>query len=112
MKLKIMIGGGKKQMIELNINEVGRIMDELIYKNDIKLLISIPENSREINIQSNFFDTPATNLYIHLNALGKTFKDLLNTGMIDESKKEAFLDGMLQLVRNDILKTWETQDEP
>ncbi len=99
-------------MKKLNINEVGRIMDELIYKNDIKLLISIPENSRELNIQSNFFDTPSTNLYILLNALGKTFKDLLNTGMIDESKKEAFLDGMLQLVRKDILKTWETQDEP
>lgn len=99
-------------MKELNINEFGRIMDELIYNNDIKLLISIPENSRDINIQSNFLDTPTTNLYILLNALEKTFKDLLNTDMIDESEKEAFLDGMLQLVRNDILKTWETQDEP
>lgn len=99
-------------MKELNTNELSRIMDDLTYKNDIKLLISIPENSRELNIQSNFFDTPATNLYILLNALEKTFKDLLNTGMIDESKKEAFLDGMLQLVKNDILKTWETQDEP
>lgn len=99
-------------MKKLNIDEIGQIMDDLIYNNDIKLLISIPENSRDINIQSNFFDTPATNLYILLNALGKTFKDLLNTDMIDESKKEAFLDGMLQLVRKDILKTWETQDEP
>ena len=99
-------------MKELNINEFGRIMDDLIYKNDIKLLISIPENSRDINIQSNFLSTSPTDLYILLNALEKTFKDLLNTGLIDESKKEAFLDGMLQLVKNDILKTWETQDEP
>ncbi len=98
-------------MKELNINEFGQIMDGLIYNNNIKLSISIPENSRDINIQSNFLDTPTTNLYILLNALEKTFKDLLNTGLIDESKKEALLDGLLLLVRNDILKTLEAQDE-
>ena len=98
-------------MKELNINEFARIMDDLILNNNIKLLISIPENSRDINIQSNFLDTPPTNLYILLNAFEKTFKDLLNTGLIDESKKEEFLDGLLLLVRNDILKTWEAQDE-
>ena len=75
-------------MKELNINEFGQIIDVLIYKNDIKLLISIPENSKDINIQSNFLDTPPTNLYILLNALEKTFKDLLNTGLIDESKRK------------------------
>lgn len=99
-------------MKDLNINEFGRIMDDLIYYNNIKLLISIPENSRDINIQSNFLGTPPTNLYILLNALEKTFKDLLTTGFIDESKKKALLDELLLLVKNDILKTWEAQDEP
>lgn len=93
----------------MNIDEFGEFIDKFLKKNEIKMLITFPEKSREADIQVNVPPSPVFHFYIMLHAMKKIFEDMLKLEVLDENKKEPMLDAMLDLLKKGILED-ENQD--
>lgn len=91
---------------ELNIDEFYKfykIIDKRIREDDVKILIELPEGSMVPVIKS-VYGIPAIDLYIMLHALKKVMTDLIEQGLLDPDKKGDFLDGMLEMIKCEILE--------
>lgn len=89
---------------ELNIDEFNKMIDKQIREDDVKLLIELPEGSMEPIIKS-IYGIPLIDLYIMIHALKKVITDLFNQSeLLDPAKKSDFLDGILDMVKAEILE--------
>lgn len=85
----------------MNIDEFGAYVDRWMEKHDVELLIKLPKGSMEVEF-SGTVPSPIFSFYVLLNAMKKTLEDMLCMDILDEDKKEMFLDGCLELIRCEI----------
>ena len=88
--------------MELNIDTFGKIVDDFLEGEDIYLMVHMPKGTIRTEIKSNC--GPVIDMYVLVNALRYTIDKLFESDMLDESMKEEFLDGTLELVKRDILE--------
>ena len=88
---------------ELNIDEFNKMIDKRIREDDVKILIELPEGSMVPKITS-VYGIPAIDLYIMIHALKKVITDLFEQGLLDPDKKGDFLDGILDMIKGEILE--------
>ena len=91
-----------------DLDRIGEAMDEFIRENEISMLITMPKGTQEPEIESNVGDLgPVCHLYFLLAAMGNTMEDMIE--MFDavergEFNREQFVDGMLDMIRENLLK--------
>ena len=88
--------------MELNIDTFGKIVDDFLEGEYICLMVHMSKGTIRTEIKSNC--GPVIDMYVLVNALRYTIDKLFESDMLDESKKEEFLDGTLELVKRDILE--------
>lgn len=86
---------------KLDLDSIGEIMDKFILDNDISLLINMPAGTIEPEIQDNTDMGPVMRLYILLNALVAVVKNVIR---IEKDAREDLVDGILDLVKRDIME--------
>lgn len=95
---------GKRQNKEIiKMEEFCEIIDKAIKESDVHMHINLPKDSMEPVIQSSF-GVATIDFYIMLHALRKVIHEIWSDGAFDPSKKEDMIDGMLQLVKEDLMK--------
>lgn len=93
-----------------DIDTLGKIMDDFLKKNDIQLLVELPEGTLEPKLTDNTMMGPAIQLYILTAAIGPVIRDIWNmtkkdgSPMMKPGSKEKFVDDVLKLVKKDILE--------
>ena len=86
---------------KLDLDSIGEIMDKFILDNDISLLINMPAGTIEPEIQDNTDMGPVMRLYILLNALVALVKNVIR---IEKDAREDLVDGIIDLVKKDIME--------
>ena len=89
---------------KLDLDSFGEIMDKFILDNDISLLINMPAGTIEPEIQDNTDMGPVMRLYILLNALVAVVKNVTDLMGIEKDAREDLVDGILDLVKKDIME--------
>ena len=89
---------------KLDLDSFGEIMDKFILDNDISLLINMPAGTIEPEIQDNIGMGPVMQLYILLNALVAVVKNVTDLMGIEKDAREDLVDGILDLVKKDIME--------
>lgn len=102
-------GKERDEMAELNIDTFGEIMDDFIEKNHIQMLIDIPEGTNEPQIKDNAQLGGVVQFYILLSAMKPIYKDI-HDRLLDHSRHEDFIDGILQVVKNELMEVAEGED--
>lgn len=87
-------------------DKYGEMVDNLLEKNEVKMLIKLPEGTLEPEIRSTFTELcgPVIDFYILLRALEKVVTDLTSQQYLDPEKKEQMLDAILEMVKQDIME--------
>lgn len=86
------------------LDKFGKIVDDYLRENEVKLLVTLPKDSMEATVQSNM-QSSVFDLYILLYGLTAVIENLIiNEGMLDGAKTEQMLDAILELVKHDILE--------
>ena len=86
------------------LDKFGKIVDDYLRENEVKLLVTLPKDSMEATVQSNM-QSSVFDLYILLYGLMAVIENLIiNEGMLDGAKTEQMLDSILGLVKHDILE--------
>ncbi len=88
----------------LTAERFGEIMDDFLKKNEINMLITLPEGTLEPRISDNTGMGPVVQFYILLAAIPTVFKAMFELMGLDENEKESLIDGMLELVKNEMVK--------
>ena len=96
-------------MNELTAEKFGDFMDELIESTHVQMLIDMPEGTHEPTIRDNLGFGGTVQFYILLNAMKPVFKDICDN-IIDIDKAEGFVDGVLELVKADLMEVVEGGD--
>ena len=89
------------------IDKFGEIIDKHLKEHEINLVITLPKGSMDAEIHSSYDDIDVMNFYIMLHGLRKVMKGVIEQGHVDENKIEEMLDGMLEMLKNDILKDYK-----
>lgn len=90
-----------KQENMLDIDVFGEMMDQLIEQSDVKLLIEMPEGTREAELQCNIPGGPVMELYIILNSVESIYSELCRILEIDD-QDGLILNSILSLLRDSI----------
>ena len=90
----------------MDIDEFGEIIDGFLKDNHIQMLIDIPEGTLEPEIKDNADMGGVIRFYIMLHGLKATFRNVLEEmkDMLDPEKKEDMIDGILELVKRELLE--------
>lgn len=88
---------------ELTIEKFGEIMDDFLKSNEINMLITLPEGTEEPKISDNTGMGCVVQFYILLAAIPAVFKTMFETMGLDENKKESLINGMLELVKGELM---------
>lgn len=95
---------------QFNIDTFGKIMDDFLKKNDIQLLVELPEGTIEPELTDNVKMGPVIQLYILVASIGPVIRNIWNmtegdgSPMMKPGSEEEFVDGILKLVKEDILE--------
>lgn len=94
------------------IDLFGQAVDEMLEKETIQMVITLPEGSMDPDIASSFKEfgegKAVMDFYILLHTLRKAVDNLMEIG-VDEAKKEDMIDNLLDMVKEEIMK--EASDE-
>lgn len=88
----------------LTTERFGEIMDDFLEKNEINMLITLPEGTLEPRISDNTGMGSVVQFYILLATIPTVFKAMFELTGLDENEKESLIDGMLELVKNEMVK--------
>lgn len=88
---------------ELTIEKFEEIMDDFLKENEIHMLITLPEGTEETKISDNTGMGCVVQFYILLAAIPAVFEEMFEVMEMDESKKESLIDGMLKLVKGELM---------
>lgn len=92
---------------KLDMDSSGEIMDKFILENEVVMSIIMPEGTIEPEIQDNTGAGPVMQLYILLNALVAVVKNVTDLMGIEKDAREDLVDGILGLVKRDIMEEQE-----
>lgn len=92
------------------IEDFGKKMDEFLTEANVWLKIKMPSGTQEVEIESNLGDVATVDFYILLKAMEKTMRQVLLDASVNPDKKEAMIDGMIELVKADLMDE-EAADE-
>lgn len=88
---------------ELNLDTFGKMMDEFIEKNEIRMLITMPEGSIEAEIEDNCGNASVLQFYIVLNVIESIAKKMReDMGNIDAYKWAQVVDSLTDLIKKDL----------
>ena len=95
---------GKRQNKEgIKLEQFSEIIEKAIKESDVHIHINLPKDSMEPVVQSSF-GVATIDLYILLHALRKVIHEIWSDGAFDPSKKEDVINGILQMVKEDLMK--------
>lgn len=94
---------------ELNLDSFGEMMDNFIRANEIKMLLTIPEGSMEVEVQDNVGAGGVMQFYIMLNTIkaiaNRMKEDMKNGGLeLDDDKWEETVDSLFALLKNELME--------
>ena len=89
---------------KLDLDSFGEIMDKFILENEVGMSIIMPEGTIEPEIQDNTGMGPVMQFYILLNALVAVVKNVTDLTGIEKDAREDLVDGILALVKKDIME--------
>ena len=89
---------------KLDLDSFGEIMDKVILENEVWMSIIMPEGTIEPEIQDNTGMGPVMQFYIVLNALVDIVKNVTDLMGIENDAREDLVDGILDLVKKDIME--------
>ena len=75
-------------MNELDLDNFGEIMDDFLKKNEIRMLITLPEGSIEPVVQDNVDLGSTVHFYILLNSIGTVCQQMQKDMDIDKKSEE------------------------
>ena len=84
------------------LERFGDLMDELIESNHVKLMIDSPEGTQNVTVKDNMGLGGAVQLFFLLKAMTPIYKDIYDT-LLDYEKHEDFIDGVLALVKDELM---------
>lgn len=87
----------------MNIDEFGEIIDHILINQEIILRICFPKGTMEAQILSSS-PSPVFDFYLIIHAMKNNIGELLKLEPMDKRKKEKLLDGMLNLIKREVLK--------
>lgn len=91
-------------MSGLTLDTFGKKMDEFIKYNEIKMLITMPEGTIETDVKDNVGCGSVMQFFIILNAIGGIGQQMKKEMQIeDDNKWEDVVDGLLELVKKDLM---------
>lgn len=90
--------------MELNIETFGEVMDDFLKKNEINLLVTLPEGTLEATLEDNTGCGPVIRFYILLWALKSGMKELVQAMPIDAAKIPDILDELFIILKDEVLK--------
>lgn len=89
---------------KLDLDSFGEIMDKFILENEVGMSIIMPEGTIEPEIQDNTGAGPVMQFYILLNAIVAVVKNVTDLMGIEKDAREDLVDGILDLVKRDIME--------
>ena len=89
---------------KLDLDSFGEIMNKFILENEVGMSIIMPEGTIEPEIQDNTGMGPVMQFYILLNALVTVVKNVTDLMGIEKDAREDLVDGILDLVKKDIME--------
>ena len=89
---------------KLDLDSFGEIMDKFILENEVGMSIIMPEGTIEPEIQDNTGMGPVMRLYILLKALSRIVTEMMDLMGIEKDAREDLVDGILDLVKMDIME--------
>ena len=75
-------------MNELDLDKFGEIMDDFLKKNEIRMLITLPEGSIEPVVEDNVDLGSTVHFYILLNSIGTVCQQMQKAMDIDKKSEE------------------------
>ena len=90
--------------MELNIETFGEIMDDFLKKNEINLLVTLPEGTLDACLEDNTGCGPVIRFYILLWALKAGMKELVQAMPIDETKVDTIYDELFTILKNELME--------
>ena len=94
----------------MNLDTFGAIMDDFITANEVQMLITMPKGTNDPEIQDNMGIGPVGQLYFLMAAIAPMFREMLKLFSDAEmpiEEKEQLADGILKLIRHDMLEEEE-----
>lgn len=89
----------------MDLDKFGEIIDNFLKDNNISMLIEVPEGTLDPIIKDNTGMGPVIKFYILLVALKAIGKQLRSDmGIISQEKWEGDIDGILKLVKKDLME--------
>ena len=89
---------------KLDLDSFGEIMEKFILENEVGMSIIMPEGTIEPEIQDNTGMGPVMQFYIVLNALSRIVTETMDLMEIEKDAREDLVDGILDLVKQDIME--------
>lgn len=93
------------------IDEFGEMIDKALTDSDVWLKIKMPSGTMEPAITSCFGNIAVMDFYIMLHALRKTMEQAMIQADVDPDKKEQLIDGMLEMVKADLMDEESENEE-
>lgn len=87
----------------LTMDKIGEIMDDFLKRNEINMLVTLPEGSMKAEIQDNIGMGSVVHFYILLASFPTIFKEMFELLNLDEENKENLIDALLDLVKKETL---------
>lgn len=87
---------------ELMLEKFGDIMDGVLEQNDVRMLIHMPEGTKEPVVQDNIGLGPVVHFFILMNTISSVFDEFRD--ILDENLEEDFIDEVLKLIKDDIME--------
>lgn len=97
-------------MPEFNLDTFGEIMDKFIEENHVQLLIDMPEGTNEVTLKDNIGLGGTVQFYMLLAAMKPVYKAIWDK-LLDHSRHEEFIDGILQVVKAELMEAVEGEDK-
>lgn len=91
----------------MKFDELCEEIDGFLFSNEIQICIKFPRGSLDPEMKSNITDSPIIYFYLFLYVMKKVFKDFLALKGINPERKEDIIDGLLEMLKEDILKEGE-----
>lgn len=91
----------------MDLEKFGEIIDNFLKENHIQMLIEIPEGTLEPDVTDNVGLGSVTKFYILLNslsAIGKEMEKDMHISSEDKEDWEKVVDGILDMVKNDLME--------
>ena len=85
------------------LGAVTKGIDRMLTENEVQMLITLPEGTEEAKTESPF-NNPVLDFFILTKAISGKLTELFNMQIMDETKKEDFLDSLMEIMKQEILE--------